>query len=164
MTLSEIAAGLKVTTEQKERGVAAVDDTDAPLAERLGAFAEQLPCTPAAAATLVTEYAAGASVGAAAREAGIAPVTGAKALYRLGEPVQPLDPTGREVVRDWLDARLPRTEAVELTGGDPTDFALAVYAETHEPIPGAREAVDGSLAVEAGDPLAETHSGADEFL
>jgi hypothetical protein len=164
VTLSEIAAGLEVTAEQDERGVAAVDDTDAPLAERLGAFADRLPCTPEAAATLATEYAAGASVGAAAREAGVAPVTGAKALHRLGEPVQPLGPTGREVVRDWLDARLPRTEAVELAGGDEVEFALAVYVETHDPIPGAREAVDGALAVETGDPLAETRSDTDEFL
>jgi hypothetical protein len=164
VTLSDIAAGLEVTTEQEDRGVAAVDDTDAPLAERLREFADRLPCTPEAAATLATEYAAGASVGDAAREAGVAPVTGAKTLQRLGEPIQPLGPTGREVVRDWLDARLARTEAVELAGGDETDFALAVYVETHDPIPGAREAVDGALAVETGDPLAETHSGADEFL
>jgi hypothetical protein len=164
VTLSEIAAGLEVTTEQEARGVAAVDDTDTSLPERLREFDDRLPCTPAAAATLVTEYAAGASVGAAAREAGVAPVTGAKALHRLGEPVQPLGPTGRELVRDWLDARLPRTEAVELAGGDPTDFALAVYVETHDPIPGAREAVSGALSVETGDPLAETHSDTDEFL
>ena len=164
VTLSEIAAGLEVTAEQEARGVAAVDDTDATLAGRLREFGDRLPCTPAAAATLVTEYAAGASVGAAAREAGVAPVTGAKALHRLGEPVRPLGPTGREVVRDWLDARLSRTEALKLAGGDATDFALAVYVETHDPVPGAREAVDGALAVETGDPLAETRSGTDEFL
>ncbi|PSP98588.1 hypothetical protein BRC89_06880 [Halobacteriales archaeon QS_4_70_19] len=164
MTLSEIAAGLEVTTEQEARGVATVDDTDAPLPERLREFAGGLPCTPEAAATLVTAYTRGASVGDAAREAEVAPVTGAKALHRLGEPVQPLGPTGREVVRDWLDARLSRTEAVELAGGDPVDFALAVYVETHDPIPGAREAVDGALAVETGDPLAETRSETDEFL
>jgi hypothetical protein len=164
VTLSEIAAGLEVTAEQDERGVAAVDDTDATLAGRLGEFATQLPCTPAAAATLVTEYAAGASVGDAARAAGVAPVTGAKTLHRLGEPVQPLGPTGREVVRDWLDARLPRTEAIELAGGDATDFALAVYIETHDPIPGAREAVSGALSVESSDPLAETRSDATEFF
>ncbi|WP_254833028.1 hypothetical protein [Haloglomus salinum] len=164
MTLSDIAAGLEVTAEQKDRGVAAVDDTDAPLAERLRGFADRLPCTPEAAATLATEYAAGASIGDAARAAGVAPVTGAKTLHRLGEPIQPLGPTGREVVRDWLDARLARTEAVELAGGDETDFALAAYVETHDPIPGARDAVSGALAVETGDPLAETHSGANEFL
>ncbi|WP_254824503.1 hypothetical protein [Haloglomus halophilum] len=164
MTLSDIAAGLEVTAEQEDRGVAAVDDTDAPLAERLREFADRLPCTPEAAATLATEYAAGASVGDAAREAGVAPVTCAKTLHRLGEPIQPLGPTGREVVRDWLDARLPRTEAVELAGGDETEFALAVYVETHDPIPGAREAVSGALAVETGDPLAETRSETDEFL
>jgi hypothetical protein len=164
VTLSEIAAGLEVTTEQETRGVAAVDDTDASLADRFREFADRLPCTPAAAATLVTEYAAGASVGTAAREAGVAPVTGAKALHRLGEPVQPLGPTGREVVRDWLDARLSRTEALELAGGDATDFALAVYVETHDPVPGARDAVSSALAVETSDPLTETRSGTDEFL
>jgi hypothetical protein len=163
VTLSEIAAGLEVTTEQETRGVAAVDDTDASLADRFREFADRLPCTPAAA-TLVTEYAAGASVGTAAREAGVAPVTGAKALHRLGEPVQPLGPTGREVVRDWLDARLSRTEALELAGGDATDFALAVYVETHDPVPGARDAVSSALAVETSDPLTETRSGTDEFL
>lgn len=167
VTLSEIAAGLEVTAEQSERGergVAAVDDTDADLAARLDAFADDLPCTPAAAATLVESYTRGASVGDAAREAGVAPVTGAKALHRLGEPVQPLSPTGMEIVRDWLDARLSRTEALELVGGDETAFALAAYVETHDPITGAPEAVGGALDTGLADPLSETRSDLDEFL
>jgi hypothetical protein len=164
VTLSDIAAGLEVTAEQEARGVVAVDDTGAGLADRLTEFADALPCTPAAAATLVEAYTAGASVGEAAREAGVAPVTGAKTLHRLGEPIQPLGPTGREVVRDWLDARLSRTEAIELAGGDETAFALAVYVETHDPIPGAREAVSGALAVGTDDPLAETRSDVADLL
>jgi len=167
VTLSDIAAGLEVTEEQAargERGVATVDDTDADLAERLSPFIEDLPCTPAAAATLAESYTRGASVGDAAREAGVAPVTGAKTLHRLGEPVAPLGPTGMEVVRDFLDARLSRTEALELADCDATTFALATYMATHDPVPGAREAVDGALSVEPADPLAETRSDADEFL
>jgi hypothetical protein len=69
-----------------------------------------------------------------------------------------------EIVRDWLDARLSRTEALELVGGDETAFALAAYVETHDPIPGAREAVDGALDAGLADPLSETRSDLDEFL
>ncbi|MFT4883088.1 MAG: hypothetical protein ACI8U4_000586, partial [Natronomonas sp.] len=35
MGLSDIADGLEVTAEQRDRGVAAADETGAPLAERL---------------------------------------------------------------------------------------------------------------------------------
>ncbi|WP_255194872.1 hypothetical protein [Halorarius litoreus] len=164
MTLSELAAGLEVTAEQEARGVAVVDDTDTPLVERLEPFADALPCTPAAAATLVDSYATGTSVGAAAREAGIAPVTGAKALHLLGESVHPLGPTGQRVVRDWLDARLSRADALELTQCDDAEFALAVFVETHDPLPEAREALEGALAVELADPLDDARSDADEFL
>lgn len=164
MTLSELAAGLEVTAEQEDRGVAVVDDTDASLAERLDAFADELPCTPAAAATLVESYTTGTSLGAAAQAAGIAPVTGAKTLHLLGEGVAPLGPTGREVVRDWLDARLSRADALELTRCDEAEFALAVFVETHDTLPGAREALEGALAVEPVDPLADARPDADEFL
>lgn len=164
MTLSDIAAGLEVTAEQEQRGVAVADETDGSLAERLGAFADELPCTPEAAATLVESYAGGESIGAAARAAGIASVTGAKALHRLGEDVSPVGPTGREIVRDWLDARLSRADALELTGVDEPTFALAVYVETHETLPGASEALVGALAVERRDPLADARSSADDFL
>ena len=164
MTLSELAAGLEVTTEQDDRGVAVVDDTDATLVERLEPFADELPCTPAAATTLVDQYTTGTSIGVAAREAGIAPVAGAKALHLLGEDVSPLGPTGRDVVRDWLDARLSRADALELTRASEAEFALAVFVETHDPLPEAQEALEGALAVEHRDPLADARSGADEFL
>jgi hypothetical protein len=164
VSLDDIAAGLSVTTRQTERGVAVRDETDAPLAERLAGFADDLPCTPEATATVVERYAAGASVGDAARTAGVAPVTAAKALHLLGEDVSPLAPTGREVVRDWLDARLSRSEAKELTRADDDEFALAVYVETHEPIPGAEEALAGALRVDRGDPLADARSDLGDLL
>jgi len=147
MTLSDIAEGLEVTASQRDRGVAVADDTGTPLAERLREHADGLPCTPEAAATLVDAYTAGRSVGDAAGEAGITPMTAAKALHRCGmDGVAPFAPTRRGIVRDWLDGRLPRSEAVELTGGDEADFALATYVETHEPIPAVERAVDAYLA------------------
>lgn len=147
MTLSEIADGLEVTTRQRDRGVAVADDTDTPLAERLREHAAALPCTPEATATLVDEYTAGRSVGDAARDAGVSPMTAAKTLHRCGVTgVCPLAPTRRGVVRDWLDGRLSRSEAVELTGGDDADFALATYVETHEPIRPVADAVDAAIA------------------
>jgi hypothetical protein len=147
MTLSEIADGLEFTATQRDRGVAVADDTETPLVERLAAYAADLPCTPAATATLVDAHTSGRSVGDAAREAGVTPMTGAKALHRCGvEGVCPLAPSRRGVVRDWLDGRIARSEAVELAGGDEADFALATYVETHDPIPGAANAVDAHLA------------------
>lgn len=165
MTLDEIAAGIEVTAEQVDRGVAAVDDTDADVETRLRPFADDLPCEVDSAAALVAAYAEGASVGAAARRAALAPTTGAKALHRLGEPISPLTPTDREVVDDFLDARLSRTEAIRLVG-DEADFALGVYARTHDPLPGASEAVEGLLAPGSGgiDPLAETRSDVGDLL
>ena len=163
MGLSEIAAGIESTTEQRDRGVASVDDTDADLTERLGAFAADLPCSAGAAATLVEAYAAGKSVGAASRAAELAPATGARTLHRLGEPVCPLSPVERDVVRDFLDARVGRTDAVSLVGSE-TEFALGVYCETHDPIPGAVEALEGALAVEQSDPLADARSDVGDLL
>lgn len=163
MGLSELAAGVETTEKQRDRGVAAVDATN-DLRTRLTAFAEDLPCSPEAATTLVEAYGAGRSVGASARAAGLAPVTGAKTLHLLGEPVQPLSPTAREVVRDWLDARLPRTEAVRIAGVDRAEFALGVYVETHDPLPGAREAVVDALAVESTDPLRDARSAVTDLL
>lgn len=160
MTLSEIAEGLEVTAEQDDRGVAAVDATDASLAERLDPYAGELPCSAAEAATVVERYAAGGSVGESARAAGLPPVTGAKALHLLGESVSPLGPMGREVVRDWLDARLSRAEALELTGASERAFALAAYVETHDPIDGAREALEGTLAP-GGDAAVEKRDALD---
>ena len=164
MSLDDIAAGVEVTTEQRERGVAVRDEVDAPLAERLAPFAEEFPCTPAAAATVVDAYAGGASVGEAARAANIASVTAAKTLHRLGEDVSPLAPTGREVVRDWLNARLSRADAKELTDTDDDEFALAVYVETHDPIASAEEALAGALAVDRDDPLADARSDLGDLL
>jgi hypothetical protein len=145
MGLSDIAAGIEVTAEQEERGVATVDDTGASLAERLAEFADDLPCEPGAAATLAEQYAAGGSVGAAAEAAGVPAVTAAKTLHLLGESVSPVGPVGQEIVADWVDGELPRSEAEELARVSSTEFALAAYVETHEPIEGARAAVEGVL-------------------
>lgn len=162
VTLSDIAAGLEVTAEQRDRGVATVDDTDRSLAERLAGVGK-LPCTPEAAAVLVEAYAGGASVGESAREAGVAPTTAAKTLHLLGEDVNPLAPTARRVVRDWLAGAVSRADALALTGADEAEFALAVYVETHDPLPDARDALAGALAVDRDDPLAETRSSVDDL-
>lgn len=152
MTLSEIAAGVEVTAEQDDRGVAVVDDAGADLAERLRPASEALPCTPAGAATVVERHAAGASIGDAALAAGVAPTTAAKALHRCGVPgVTPLAPTGRRIVADWLAGDLSRTEALELTGVDEATFALAAYVESHDPDPRLVEAV---TSVREAGPLA----------
>lgn len=164
MALSDIAAGVAVTSEQRDRGVAVVDDTDVPLAERLASLSEDLPCSADEAATLVEAYAEGKRVGGAAAVAGLAPMTGAKALHLLGETVNPLAPTARRVVRDWLDAEFTRAEALELTDASEGEFALAAYVETHEPLDGARDALAGALSPDRDDPLADARSGADEFL
>jgi hypothetical protein len=164
VSLDEIAAGLEVTTTQRDRGVAVADDTDASTADRLRPFADALPCTAEAAATVVVAYADGMSVGDAGRDANVAPVTAAKTLYLLGEEVFPFGPTGRDVVRDWLDARIPRTTARRLTGADDDEFALAVYVETHDRLPAAEEAIAGALAVEPDDPLADARSDPGDLL
>lgn len=156
MGLSDIAAGLEVTHSQEERGVATVDTTDATLAERLAPFEAELPCSAEAAATVLTRYSSGASVGAAGRAAGIAPVTAAKTLHLLGETVQPLGPMAREIVKDWIAGELSRADALELTRAGEVEFALAVYVETHEPLEEACAAVEGVLAARAtpnGSPL-----------
>jgi len=147
VTLSEIAEGLEVTATQERRGVATVDDTDAALVDRLRPHADALPCTAAAAATAVTAYVGGADVGRAARAAGVAPVTAAKALHRCGiDGLNPLSPAARDVLRDWLAGRLPRSEALALTAAPEAEFALATYLETHEPHPGLAAAVEGAVA------------------
>ena len=160
MTLSEIADGLEVTASQRESGVTVADDTETPLVDRLKPHAEDLPCTPAATATLVEAYTAGRSVGDAAAEAGVTPMTGAKTLHRCGvSGICPLAPGRRDVVRDWLDGRIARSEAVTLAGGDEAEFALATYVETHDPLSPVADAVDAHVAGSA--PLAE---GTDETL
>jgi hypothetical protein len=171
MALSEIAADLEVTAEQRDRGVATVDETHGDLAERLESVAAALPCTAAAAAALVEAYAAGASVGGAGEAAGLPPITATKTLHFVGvEGVCPLAPMAREIVGDWIAGELPRSEARELTGATETEFLLTAFLETHEPIPEAREAVEpvlgpgSSAATAIEDPLAETMSDAGEFL
>ncbi|SMO59828.1 DUF7858 family protein [Halorubrum cibi] len=172
MTLSEIAEGLEVTVGQRDRGVAVADDTETPLADRLREHAEKLPCTPEATATLVDAYTAGRSVGDAAADAGVAPMTAAKTLHRCGvSGVCPLAPTRRGVVRDWLDGRLARSEAVTLAGGDDADFALATYVETHDPVPAVADVVAAKLAgsstlgsgLGADDPLGDALGSPDDL-
>jgi hypothetical protein len=79
--------------------------------------------------------------------------------------VSPLSPAERTVVDDFLAARVSRTEAIRLVG-DEADFALGVYARTHDPLPGASEAVEGLLAPgsDAPDPLAEARSDVGDLL
>jgi len=166
MTLSEIAAGIEVTAEQERRDVAAVDGTGANLLDRLRPHAEALPCTPEAAATVVETHAMATSVGESAREAGIAPVTAAKALHRCGvSGVTPLSPMAREVVRDWVQGELMRSEALELTGASEAEFALGAYIETHDANPELAAATAG-LGGKAGgeDPLADAVGDVDELF
>ncbi|SEW19298.1 helix-turn-helix domain-containing protein [Halobacterium jilantaiense] len=147
MGLSDIAAGVEVTTRQRERGVASVDRTAAPLADRLAAHADDLPCGPGTAAELAEAYASGGSVGDAAEAVGVAPTTAAKCLHRLGfEGLTPLSPLQRDILADWLDARLSRTEALELTAVSEREFALAAYVATHDRLPEAAEAVESALS------------------
>ncbi|WP_135806055.1 DUF7858 family protein [Halorussus marinus] len=158
MTLSEIADGLEVTAQQRDRGVATVDATG-DLQERLEAFANELPCDAASAATVVEGHLAGRSVGESARSAGIAPVTAAKALHLLGcEGVSPLTPRAHDVVADWLSAELSRADAKALTGASETEFALAAFVETHESLDGARAVVEGARRTADGDALEEARS------
>jgi len=165
MGLSDIAAGIEVHERQRDPGVPTVDATGDDLVARLDAHGDALPCTPEAAASVLETYAAGTSVGDCAREAGVAPMTAAKLLHRCGvSGLSPLAPTARDILRDWLDGDLPRTEAVELVGADEADFALATYVETHDPVPELADAVAGVLEPDSNatvakrDALAETMS------
>jgi hypothetical protein len=170
MGLRELAAGITVTDEQEERGVPEVDAAEASLADRLAAHDDALPCTPAAAATVLESHTAGRSVGESAREAGVAPMTAAKALHRCGVAgISPLAPAAREVVRDWLAGELPRSEAEALTGAGEAEFALAAYVETHDPVPALAAAAEGALApdrshsVAKRDALGDTMSSVDDL-
>jgi hypothetical protein len=158
MALSEIAAGLEVTLEQNDRGVAASDGTETPLDERLARFESELPCSAATAAALVEAYTEGASVGRAAAVATVPETTAAKTLYLLGEPIDPLSPTATRVLEDWLAGELSRTEARTLAGVGETEFALGAYVATHEPIEGAETAVADTLSIPDADPLSDTRS------
>jgi hypothetical protein len=171
VTLSDIADGLEVTTEQRDRGVASVDATagdatEATLRRQLADFAEDLPCDAASAAAIIEGHTSGQSVGETAHDAGVAPITVSKTLHLLGcEGVSPLTPDAHRILRDWLSADLSRIEARELTGANETEFALASFVETHDPIPGASDLVEGAFArngdaaVEKRDALAGTIDG-----
>ena len=165
MGLSDIAAGLEVTAEQRDRGVATADGTGSSLAERLAPFEAELPCAAAEAATLIGAYAEGASVGRAAAVAELPETTAAKALHLLGEPVDPLTPTARRVVDDWLDGEIPRSEAETLANVGRREFALGVYVATHESLAGAESAVADALSVETDvDPLSDARSSVNELF
>lgn len=166
MTLSEIAAGIEVTAEQESRGVTTIDETGSGLVERLRSHGEALPCTPEAAATVVETHAAGTSVGESAREAGVAPVTAAKALHHCGvSGVTPLSPMAREVIRDWLAGDLSRADAVELTGTSEAEFALGAYIESHDADPALSAAIaDVGSETSRTDPLADAIGDGDEFF
>ena len=164
MTLSEIAAGLEVTTEQQECGVAETDDTGASLEERLVEFDESLPCSPEAAATVVDAYTEGAHVGRAAAVADVPKTTAAKALYLLGEPIDPLSPTAKRVVDDWLEGEISRTEAQTLAGVGEREFALGVYVATHDPIGGAESVVAEADSRPNSDPLADARSDLGDLI
>ncbi|WP_248895698.1 hypothetical protein [Haloplanus halobius] len=170
MGLSDIAAGVEVHEQQRDRGVPTVDATGGNLRSQLQNWADALPCTPAAAATVLEAYTAGTSVGDCAREAGVAPMTAAKLLHRCGiSGLSPLSPTAQRVLRDWLDGTLPRSEAIELTGAADAEFALAAYIETHDAVPELADAVEGVLEPDATatvhkrDALSETMSSVDDL-
>lgn len=171
MSLSDIADGVATTQSQRNRGVAVVDRTSGSLSTVLADYASALPCGAEPASTLVKAYRGGRSVDAAAKAAGVPPVTAAKILYRLGfEGLSPLSPLQRDICRDWLGGDLTRTEAQELADAGDRAFALGAYIETHDPIPGAEEAVEDALSssddamVDKRDALAETMTAASDFL
>jgi len=164
MALSEIADGLEVTTEQRNRGVATADETEASLEARLAPFEERLPCSAGCAATLVETYTEGAHIGRAAAVAELPKTTAAKALYLLGEPIDPLTPDAKLIVEDWLAGELSRTEARTLTGLGDREFALGVYVATHDPIEGAESAIAGAVSFDDEDPLADARSGLGDLI
>lgn len=168
MGLEDIAARTPTTTHhQRQRGIPAIDDTDTPIAASLTPYADDLPCTPEQAATILETHVAGTPIDASADAADLPPVTAAKTLHRLGvDGLSPLTPTAHDILRDWIAGDLPRTDALTLTNASPTEFALATYIETHDPIPGACELTerlqtpDGDAMVEKHDLLAETMTDA----
>ncbi len=165
MGLSEIAAGIEVTTEQRDRGVATADGTDTSLAERLAPFDGRLPCCAESAATLVDAYLEGASVGRAAAVAELPETTAAKTLYLLGEPIDPLTPTASRILDDWLAGDLSRTEARQLAGVGDAEFALGAYIATHEPIEGAESAIVETTRLQTSeDPLSDARSDLGDLI
>lgn len=164
MTLSEIAAGLEVTTEQDEQGIASGNDTGATLEERLARFEAQLPCSASVAATLVEAYTEGASIERAAAVAEIPRTTAAKVLFLLGEPIDPLSPTATRVLDDWLAGAISRSEAKTLAGVGDAEFALGAYVATHEPIDGAESVVADAVSVTDADPLSDARSDLGDLI
>ena len=167
MGLSEIAEGVETTQPQQERGVAVVDRTDRSIEHAIEPFVEALPCGRQAAVTIVEQYRSGKRIGDAAREAGVAPMTASKTLHLLGfDGLSPLSPLGRDVLRDWLAADLPRADALALTDASESEFALAAYIETHDPLDGAEERIqdastpDTDAMVDKRETLADTMSAA----
>lgn len=165
MGLGDIAAGVRVTTEQQDRGIATVDKTATTLATRLERVADHLPCEPEEAGALVESYVEGASVERAAAVAEVTATTAAKTLYLLGEPIDPLKPTATRIVEDWLDGELSRNDAITLAGVGESEFALGVYVATHEPLDGVGEAVADAIALDDPvDGLIDARSDIDELL
>jgi hypothetical protein len=171
MTLSDIAAGIEVTAEQRKRGVPTVDGTDTGIAAQLSAHADRLPCDPTAATTVIEAYTRGTSVETVAHRAGVAPMTAAKTLHLCGEPgISPLAPTARRIVRDWLAGEVSRSDAVSLTSANETEFALAAYVEAHDPIPELVEAAEATLtpsrsaSVTKREALGDTMSDATDLV
>ncbi|MFB6103658.1 MAG: hypothetical protein ABEJ57_01045 [Halobacteriaceae archaeon] len=165
MGLEEIAAQTgTITQRQRSHGVPAVDDTGDSLTDRLRPFASDLPCSAAAAATLVRTHGAGTPIDASARAANLSPVTAAKTLHRVGfEGVCPLAPTAREIVRDWIAGELTRADAQSLTDASTPEFALAAYIETHDPLPGARDVIEAAQAPQ-GDAMVDKCDHLDDTL
>ena len=165
MGLSEIASGLEVTAEQRERGVATADGTGAPLSDRLTEFDDRLPCSSDAAAALLKAYIEGASVGRAAAVGDVPETTAAKTLYLLGEPIDPFTPTANRVLEDWLAGELSRTEAKTLAGIGEAEFALGAYVATHEPIEEAEAVIAETTPVERDDdPLSDARSDLGDLI
>ena len=165
MGLSEIAAGIEVTAEQRDRGVATRDETDTSIEDRLAPFDEQLPCSPAPASTLLEAYLEGAPVGRAAAVAGVPETTAAKTLYLLGEPIDPLTPTAKRILADWLAGELSRTEARRLAGVGESEFALGAYIATHDPIEGVESALAETASIATDDdPLSDARSDLGDLI
>lgn len=142
MGLAELAEGVTITDEQRDHGITAVDQTAASLSERLKTCKSDLPTDAITAAKIVERYAAGGSIDQAAAAGDVTRITAAKTLHLAGETVSPLGPTGREVVRDWIAGEISRTEALELSRAGESEFALAAYVETHEPLDTAMSALE----------------------